>query len=389
MIFCLEKTLRICIFAANIQLITMDTENLKVEDKVTQLISVLSENLKGKMNLARIKFFGLFLIALCKVQTVCFEKLATAFETEAKAASSLRRIQRFMAGYMLDTDLIARMIFKILPHKPPYRLAMDRTNWQFGETDINVLTLAIVYENVAFPILFLMLDKRGNSDTNERVELVNRYIKLFGHKTIDCLLADREFVGGRWISCLNLSKIQYYIRIKENFYIQDPRTGIEMKAFVMFDDLKTGQYRCLHRIYRVNGQLCYIAASKEKGKEGKPELQIIISYNHPEKSKKSYRERWTIETCFRGLKSSGFNIESTHLTNLDRIEKLFTVVMLAFAWAYVIGVYINDKVKKNRICKHGNKAKSFLKCGLEYIATILLNPLAKSKIDIFKFLSCT
>jgi hypothetical protein len=32
----------------------MDTENLKVEDKVTQLISVLSENLKGKMNLANI-----------------------------------------------------------------------------------------------------------------------------------------------------------------------------------------------------------------------------------------------------------------------------------------------------------------------------------------------
>jgi len=367
----------------------MDTENLKVEYKVTQLISVLTENLAGKMNLARIKFFGLFICALGKLQNVCFEKLATAFESEAKPASSLRRIQRFMAGYALDTDLIARMIFKILPHKPPYRLAMDRTNWQFGETDINVLTLAIVYQNVAFPILMLMLDKKGNSDTNERIEIVNRYIKLFGHETIDCLLADREFVGGRWISFLNFAKIRYYIRIKENFYVQDPRTGNEMKASVMFADLKCGQYRCLHRIYRVNGQLCYLAASKEKGKDGKPELQIIISYNQPANSKKSYRERWTIETCFRGLKSSGFNIENTHLTNLERIEKLFTIVMLAFAWAYVIGVYINDNIKPVRILKHGNKAKSYLKCGLEYIATVLLNPFAKSEFDIFIFLSCT
>jgi hypothetical protein len=227
----------------------MNTENLKVECKSTQLISVLTEILAGKMNLARIKFFGLFICALCKLQNVCFEKLATAFESEAATASSLRRIQRFMAGYMLDTDVIARLIFKILPHKPPYRLSMDRTNWQFGETDINVLTLAIVYENVAFPILMLMLDKRGNSDTDERIGIVNRYIKLFGKETIECLLADREFVGGRWISLLNIKKIPYYIRIKENFNIQDPRTGKEMKASMMFADLKCGQYRYLHRIF--------------------------------------------------------------------------------------------------------------------------------------------
>jgi hypothetical protein len=143
----------------------MNTENLKVEYKVTQLISVLSQNLTGKMNLARIKFFGLFLCALCKVQTICFEKLATAFETDVRSESSLRRIQRFMADYVLDTDLIARIIFKMLPHQPPYRMAMDRTNWKFGETNINVLTLAIVYQGVAFPILMLMLDISTGSMT--------------------------------------------------------------------------------------------------------------------------------------------------------------------------------------------------------------------------------
>jgi hypothetical protein len=55
------------------------------------------------------------------------------------------------------------MVFKMLPHNPPYRLAMDRTNWKFGETNINVLTLATVYEGVAFPVLITVLDKHGNS----------------------------------------------------------------------------------------------------------------------------------------------------------------------------------------------------------------------------------
>ena len=370
----------------------MDTDHLKVEYKSTQLISVLTENLAGKMNLARIKFFGLFLCALCKVQTICFEKLATAFESEAKSESSLRRIQRFMANYLLDTDLIARIIFKILPHQPPYRLAMDRTNWKFGETNINVLTLAIVYQGIAFPILMLMLDKRGNSDMPERMKMINRYIRLFGRETIDCLLADREFVGEHWIAYLNDYKIRYYIRIRENFIVHNPRTGIELKAFVLFAGLKCGQTKILYRIYRVNGQWCYLSASKVIGKNGKPELQIIISFNQPEDAQEFYKERWQIETAFKGLKSSGFNVEQTHLTDLERIQKLFTIVMLAFAWAYVVGVYINDNIKPIRILKHGRRAKSLLKYGLERIAEILLNPINninREKIDIFNFLSCT
>ncbi len=35
------------------------------------------------------------IIALCKVQTVTFEKLANAFDTQVDSKSSLRRIQRF------------------------------------------------------------------------------------------------------------------------------------------------------------------------------------------------------------------------------------------------------------------------------------------------------
>ena len=369
----------------------MDTKNLKTqtEYKSTELISILAQSFSGKMNLARIKFFGLFMCALCKVQTVCFEKLATAFESEAKTGSSLRRIQRFMADYVLDSDLIARMIFKMLPHQPPYRLAMDRTNWKFGEQDINVLTLAVVYQGVAFPILISMLDKRGNSNTNERIRMMNRYIVLFGRQTIDCLLADREFVDEHWVNYLNSNKIRYYIRIRENFYADDPRTAKCFKAFWVFNDLKCGECRFLHRIYRVNGQLCYLWASKVKNKDAVPELQIIIAFNKPENTQQIYKDRWQIETAFRGLKSSGFNIEHTHLKDLERIEKLFSIVMLAFAWAYVVGVFASENIKPIRILKHGKKAKSLLKHGLEIIATILLNPMVTTDIEIFKFLSCT
>lgn len=126
----------------------------------------------------------------------------------------MRRVQRFISGFTLESDLIAKLIFGLLPEKGKYTLTIDRTNWKFRQTNINIFMLGIVYKEVAFPLLFSMLDKRGNSNCGERIDLVNRYIKLFGKDTIECLVADREFVGHDWLKYLNYEQIRYYIRIK-------------------------------------------------------------------------------------------------------------------------------------------------------------------------------
>ncbi len=60
--------------------------------------------------------------------------------------------------------------------------------------------LCVVYHGVAFPLMFSMLPKRGNSNSKERIDLINRYIKLFGKDTIDCIVADREFIGKQWLA---------------------------------------------------------------------------------------------------------------------------------------------------------------------------------------------
>jgi len=385
----LEKTLKFCIFIANYQSVIMKTKDSKVSHKSSDLTSVLVEHFGKSLNLARIKFISLFICALCKVQVVCFEKIASGFENNCSSDSSLRRIQRFMAVYSLDKDLIARLIFALLPHEPPYSIAMDRTNWKFGQSNINILVLAIVYKGVAFPVLFKLMSKRGNSNTAERIQIIDHYIRLFGKESLHYLVADREFVGEHWIDYLNFNKIEYHIRIRDNFWVLNPKTGKQFKATWLFSDLKLNQTKFLHSIYFVNNQLCYLSASKVKNKEGNPEFQIIISFCKPEIAQKIYKERWQIETAFRAMKTSGFNIEDTHLTEIERIEKLVAIVTIAFTWAYLVGIYLHEQVKPIRILNNGKSAKSFFKYGLTYIATLLLNSKFQSDIDIYKFLSCT
>jgi len=85
---------------------------------------------------------------------------------------------------------------------------MDRTNWKLGILHINILTLGIAYKGIAFPLIWLVLPKQGNSNTNERIQLIERFIRIFGSDKIGCLTGDREFIGGEWFR--NLKKTQYY-----------------------------------------------------------------------------------------------------------------------------------------------------------------------------------
>jgi len=99
---------------------------------------------------------------------------------------------------------------------------------------------------------------------------------------------------------------------------------------------------------------------------------------------------------FKAIKTSGFNLEDTHLTDIDRLSKLIGVICVAFFWAYRAGIFRHENGKPIRVLKHEHRAKSFFKYGLERLSNILLSLiyLADKEINTIigkyvKLLSCT
>ena len=365
------------------------TKNSKDLVKVNQILPVMQEHFGKSMNLARIKLMAMMMHALCVVQTVSLHKLAAAMPSDVGRDSNMRRLQRFLAHYALNLDLIAKMIFSLLPVKTGLVLSMDRTNWKFGETNINILMLGVTYKGVAFPLIFKLMDKRGNSNQEERIKLVERFISLFGKDCIKCLVADREFVGKDWIGWLNTHRIRYYIRIRQNFWIRNPKSSEDARACWLFNGIRLGEESCYRKPYLLKGEYVYLAAARLRNSQGEPELQILICYNRPDEALSTYKERWQIETCFRAMKSSGFDIEATHLNDIKRITRLVAMVCIALVWAYLVGEHKDLNIKPIRILNNGYRAKSLVKYGLEEIADILSRPWRKPDFDIFKFLSCS
>jgi hypothetical protein len=104
------------------------------------------------INLAHKKFMTLFVEGLIRGRSVQFVEVANHIFTKVKTESNLRRIQDFIANYELSYEQVALLLYcrvgRFLPTKGPITLAIDRTNWRFGQCDINFLVISAYCKGV-------------------------------------------------------------------------------------------------------------------------------------------------------------------------------------------------------------------------------------------------
>jgi Transposase DDE domain len=67
---------------------------------------------------------------------------------------------------------------------------------------------------------------------------------------------------------------------------------------------------------------------------------LITNLSDAEKVREIYSDRFWIEEMFFDHKSRGLNLESTRLTDPDRIERLLVAVTLAYLWIMEVGVFV-------------------------------------------------
>ena len=58
----------------------------------------------------------------------------------------------------------------------------------------------------------MLLDKKGNSDTAERLALVDKLLTLIEVEKVEAIVADREFTGNDWFKGLKKRKLVFVMR---------------------------------------------------------------------------------------------------------------------------------------------------------------------------------
>lgn len=300
-----------------------------------------------------------FAIGIILSKNVHASDVVIHFDPEVELASHIRKAERFFNEYKLDYVQLAVLLLCFLP-PGQIHISIDRTNWKFGKQNINFLTVTGYCRGVGVPLLFELLDKKGNSKTAERKLLLNRLLRILPAKQISGFTADREFVGKQWYNFLITNKIPFYIRIKSNTRVEYHGVNFHAENFAI--DTQKRFYEDI-RIHGFRLKLAAKIIGHQQDTEDK--YLLILTNSDVKKAINIYRNRWSIEVFFQSVKKRGFNLENTHLTNLERLKKLFAIVCLAFACCLKAGLWKHQNVKPMKKKSNGYKPNSYFRYGLD------------------------
>ena len=355
--------------------------------QVTELARELKENLPS-LTKPRTDLIAFAVLALVFVQSSNLVKIASAMSTKCKRLSNYRRLQRFINQVQWTPLELMKLIVKWTGLQTPFVLLIDRTTWYFGTQPINILCISILGDNFSVPLAWTLLDKKGNSRQDERIKLLNKVITVFGKDQIQGLVADREFTGEHWFNYLKDNDIQICIRVAKNRKVK--RYGKYRPILSVIQGNKRNGITCDKKRYWLCDIQVYIHGFTIRNDKGKLESLIVVSQTNDQEIITLYAKRWYIENMFKDLKSNGFNLEQTHVKNLDRLHTLFGLLVLAHAWAVKVGTYIKRKHPKLfKMTKNRRPRKSIFKAGLEALAEVFFTSNTYKIWKYIRFLSCT
>jgi len=305
--------------------------------------------------------------------TTNLAELAVVMKPQVETDSTYRRLQRFFAGFEFGYQRLGRFLLDLVPTDPPYVAVLDRTEWHFGQTAVNVLMIGIAEDGIAYPVVWSVLDHGGGSGADEHTELLDRFLRLVEPDELRVLVADREFTGSDFLKALDQREIPFVLRLKKDRRIGPPSGEWSLPVKMFARNCRPNQTRQLPApkgLGSAESVECQVTAGRLEedsflilaGREVSPGSMLDL-----------YRKRWEIETLFAALKSRGFGLEDTHMTEPARIRKLLGMLALTYSWTRIIGIDREATEGAPRECANGYPEKSLFRYGLDRLRELMTN----------------
>lgn len=320
------------------------------------------------------KLSQLFMVCTCMlaVQSTnlnkCAKRLSKTLGIPLKIETAYSRLKRFFQTGRVDSILqgICVLVINTMCRNTKCYLILDRTNWEFGKRKINLLVIGLLYRDVFIPLIWKDLEKKGNSNSKERLDLIDKLISWWKFSKVKMpqlyIAGDREFIGFSWLKGLEKKEIKFVMRIRANskivlWYrgkIRDRKLGLKIITRYL-------SWKGLDNVEAVlkSEYIVKLSAFKNDSTRAKAEtIYIMTNMENISEASTFYKKRYKIEVCFKHLKSCGFNLEDLQIEGGHKVDLMFGVLTMIYLMAIKNGIVhfekeapemkiYKDKIKKN------------------------------------------
>ncbi|HSK70827.1 MAG TPA: hypothetical protein VK892_03965 [Pyrinomonadaceae bacterium] len=138
-------------------------------------------------------------------------------ETEAKPDSSYKQMLRFLKRFRWRSSGFQAVQLELLSISGKVDLIIDRTEWKFGKTWINLLMVGVYYRGISIPLGWKVFSSKGILSGAKHVVILRYVVKRLGKPRIRKIYADREFCNKEVFKYLYKEELDFCIRLKKNY----------------------------------------------------------------------------------------------------------------------------------------------------------------------------
>ena len=321
------------------------------------------------------KTLALFVLGAVKAKSIVIPLVAEELlaESEAKASSIERRLERFLSNDRIDTEKTwDTLLTQIMPYfrQGPMRLVIDLTPY---EEHAQVIYIGLLQHSRVLPLAWKVMPgqekwDQGLWDCIE--ELFQRLVPHLGE-------AECTIIGDSAFGCFPMVKLcqkygwQYLFRICVQHtcqpWLPDGQLGPSCRVSDLVNKPGKRFYGAV-RLWQDDQLETNLSAYWDPEEE---EALLVISHKPASyKRLNEYRLRWRVESTFEDCKSRGWDWESCHVRRLDRVDRMLLVLFLAVWWLAHLAASCMHHGRRDRYDRHDRRDKSILRIGRLYLLDI-------------------
>jgi hypothetical protein len=320
--------------------------------------------------ITRTRNLALLVTGLFLGKSVHLSHVVRKWPLPGKDPSLVNRLRRFLDNPRLDVRLwyqpLARQLLQMFVGKTIH-LVIDCTKVGFG---FRMLMVGIAYRKRILPLIWsIHRGRKGHVRYQEQIALLRSIYPLVPREATVWLLGDAGFQSVHLLRWLGRRHWHFVIR-------QPGRCKIWRKGFrwtkIGHLPLQEGQTRVIGWVRlteKHNAGWFWLILHWEPG-EDEPWYLVSDRRGSTDLIRRYRKRMWTEET-YGDMKGHGFDLESTHLDDADRISRLVLGVCIAYVWLVALGSWVVKNGKRHFIDVKSRRDKSYFRLGWDWLERCL------------------
>lgn len=321
------------------------------------------------------KTLAWFVLGAIRAQSIVIPQVAEALlaESEAKASSIERRLERFLSNPRIDVEQTwEALLSQVMPffRQEPMRIIIDVTSY---EEHAQVIYVGLLAHSRVLPLVWKVMPGQQKWDQGFWICIDNLFERLAPHVgSADCTI-----IGDSAFGCFPMVEIcqkyhwHYLFRIAGQHTCQrrsaDGTLGTSIAVRQLVQE-PGKRFRGSVRLWQGESietelSICWDEAEEEA-------LCVISDRMAGKRRIAEYRLRWRVESTFQDSKSRGWDWEKCQVRALDRVNRLLRVLFLLFWWLAHLAATCIHHGKRKRYDRADRRDKGIFRIGRLYLFDI-------------------